>query len=58
MEQKTPRLYPSVPLKKFDLDQSLEKKLKIVNNFNNSVKNIKEMITYLKDKNHKSKKEI
>ena len=27
-----------------------------VNSFDNSIKNIKEMITYFKDKNHKSKK--
>ena len=42
--------------KNFDLEQRLEKKLNDVNNFNNHITNIKEMITYFKDKNNKSKK--
>ena len=58
MEQKCDRLYPSAPFenKNIDLEQRLEKKLNDVNSFNNHIKNIKEMITYFKDKNHKSKK--
>ena len=56
MEQKSDRLYPSAPLKKDDLEQRLEKKLKDVNSFNNSINSIREMITYFKDKNNKSKK--
>ena len=56
MEQKCDRLYPSAPLENTDLEKRLEKKINDVNTFNNHVKNIKEMITYFKDKNHKSKK--
>ena len=57
MEQKTERLYPSAPLLgNIDLGQRLEKKLNDVNSFNNHISNIKEMITYFKDKNNKSKK--
>ena len=53
---KCEKLYPSPPLENIDLERRLEKKLNDVNSFNNSVNNIKEMITYFKDKNHKSKK--
>ena len=57
MEQKTDRLYPSAPLlEKDDLEQRLEKKLNDVKSFNNHINNIKEMIAYFIDKNHKSKK--
>ena len=57
MEQKCDRLYPSAPLlENIDLEKRLEKKINDVNSFNNHVNNIKEMITYFKDKNHKSKK--
>ena len=56
MDQKCDRLYPTAPLESFDLEQRLEKKLNDVNSFNNSINNIKEMITYFKDKNHNSKK--
>ena len=56
MEQKCDRLYPTAPLENIDLEQRLEKKINDVNSFNNHVNNIKEMITYFKDKNHKSKK--
>ena len=56
MEQKCDKLYPSAPLENIDLEQRLEKKLNDVNSFNNSINNIKEMITCSKDKNHKSKK--
>ena len=55
MEQKCDKLYPNAPFEKIDLEQRLEKKIKDVNSFNNHVNNIKEMITYFKDKNHKSK---
>ena len=56
MEQKCDRLYPSAPLENIDLEKRLEKKINDVNSFNNHVNNIKEMITYFKDRNHKSKK--
>ena len=57
MEQKTDKLYPSAPLLgNIDLEKRLEKKINDVNSFNNHVNNNKEMITYFKDKNHKSKK--
>ena len=57
MDQKTDKLYPSAPLlEKFDLEKRLQKKINDVNSFNNHANNIKERITYLKDKNHKSKK--
>ena len=56
MEQKCDRLYPSAPLlENIDLEKRLEKKINDVNSFNNHVNNIKEMITYFKDKNHKTK---
>ena len=57
MEQKCDRLYPTAPFenKNIDLEQRLEKKLNDVKSFNNHINNIKEMITYFKDKN-KSKK--
>ena len=57
MEQKCDKLYPSPPLlENIDLEKRLEKKINDVNSFNNHISNIKEMITYFKDKNHKSKK--
>ena len=58
MEAKTDRLYPSAPLETNGLEQRLEKNLNDVNSFNNHIKNIKKMITYFKDKNHKSRKKI
>ena len=57
MEQKCDKLYPSAPLlENIDLEKRLEKKINDVNSFNNHVNNIKEMITYFKDKNRRSKK--
>ena len=57
MEQKFDKLYPSAPLlENIDLEKRLEKKINDVNSFNKHVNNIKEMITYFKDKNNKSKK--
>ena len=57
MDQKTDRLYPSAPLlENIDLEKRLEKKINDVNSFNNQINNIKEMISYFKDKNNKSKK--
>ena len=56
MATPTLKIYPSAPLEKDDLEQRLEKKLNDVNSFNNHINNIKEMITYFKDKNNKSKK--
>ena len=58
MEQKCDRLYPSAPFenKNIDSEQRLEKKLNDVSSFNNHINNIKEIITYFKDKNNKSKK--
>ena len=57
MEQKYDKLYPSAPLlENIDLERRLEKRINDANSFNNHINNIKEMITYFKDKNHKSKK--
>ena len=56
MEAKTVRLYPSAPLESIDLEQRLEKKINDVKGFKISSNNIKEMITYFKDRNNKSKK--
>ena len=56
MDQITDRLYPSAPLENIDLEKRLEKRLNDNNSFNKHINNIKEMITYLKDKNNKSKK--
>ena len=57
METKTDKLYPSAPLlENIDLEKRLEKKINDVNSFNHYINNIKEMITYFKDKNNKSKK--
>ena len=57
MESKTDKLYPLASLlENIDLEQRLEKKINDVNSFNNHVNNIKEMITYFKNKNLKSKK--
>ena len=56
MDKKCDRLYSSAPLESNDLEQRLEKKLNAVNSFNNHLNNIKEMITYFKDKNNKCKK--
>ena len=55
MDQKCDKLYPSLPLENNSLEQRLEKKTNDVNSFNNHINNIKEMITYFKDKNNKSK---
>ena len=58
MEQKNEKLYPSAPLlENIDLEKRLEKKIIDVNSFNNHINNLKEMITYFKDKNHNSKKD-
>ena len=56
MDPTTTKLYASAPLlvPDHDLEQSLEKKLIDVNNFNNSSNNIKEMINDFEDKGHKS----
>ena len=56
MDQKCDRLYPSAPLANNGLEQRLEKKIIDVNSFNNHINNIKEMITYFKDKDNKPKK--
>ena len=57
MDHKTDKLYPSAPLlENIDLERRLEKRINDANSFNNHINNIKEMITYFKDKNHKSKK--
>ena len=57
MDQKTDKLYPTAPLlENIDLEKRLEKKINDVNSFNNHINNIKEMITYFKDRNNKSKK--
>ena len=57
MEAKIDKLYPSAPLlENIDLEKRLEKKINDINSFNNHISNVKEMITYFKDKNNKSKK--
>ena len=57
MEQKCEKLYPTAPLlENIDFEKRLEKKINDVNSFHNHINNIKEMITYFKDKNNKSKK--
>ena len=57
MQQKCEKLYPSPPLlENIDLEKRLEKKINDVNSFNNHISNFKELITYFKDKNNKSKK--
>ena len=57
MEQNCDKLYPSAPLlENIYLEKRLEKKINDVNSFNSHINNIKEMITYFKDKNNKSKK--
>ena len=56
IKQKTQKLYPSATLlEKIVLEKTLENKLNDVNSFNNSINNIKVLITYFKDKNNKSK---
>ena len=56
MDQKTDKLYPSAPLlENIDIEKRPEKKINDVNSSNNHANNIKEMITYFKDKNNKSK---
>ena len=50
MERNTDRLYPSAPLENKNLEQRIEKKLNDVNSFINHINNIKEVITYFKDK--------
>ena len=56
MEQKIqtihPSLYRSLPLENNDLKQRLEKKSNDVNSLNNHINNVKNIITYFKDKNH------
>ena len=59
MDQKCEKQYPTAPLlENIDLEKRLEKKINDVNSFNNHINNIKEMITYFKDKNNKSKRDI
>ena len=57
MDQKTDRLFTSAPLEtNIDLEQISEKKLNDVNSLNKHISNIKEIITYFKDKKNKSEK--
>ena len=56
MNQKCNRINPSAPLENVVLEQRQKGKLNDVKSFNNYINNIKEMITYFKDKNPKSKK--
>ena len=57
MDHKTDKFYPSASLlENIDFEKRLETKINDVNSFDNHIKNIKEMITYFKDKNNKSKK--
>ena len=54
--EKTDSLYPSAPLENIDLERRFEKNLNDVNSFKNHIINSKEMITYFKYENNKSKK--
>ena len=57
MTTSTLKLYPSAPSESNkEIKQIFKKKLNDVNMLNNSALNIKEMITYFKDKEIKSKK--
>ena len=56
MDQKCDRLNPSATFEVINLHQRLEKKSNDVKSFNNSIKNIKRMITHFSEKNYKSKK--
>ena len=56
MTTPTLKLYPPTPSEKNDLQQRLEKDLNDVFSLLNSINNIKEMITYSKDKDRKSEK--
>ena len=56
MEAKTERIHPSAPLENIGLEQRLEKRLNGGNSFNNHIYKVKEMITYFKDQNNKSKR--
>ena len=58
MDQRSDRLYPSAPLENNVLEQRLERKFNDVNCFNNNINNTKEMITYFRDKNSKSKRNV
>ena len=55
MEQKTRRLFQTAPLENNELEQRLEKKIKKVKRFRNSIKKIQKMKTYFKNRSHKSK---
>ena len=55
MEQKTRSFIRTVPLENNDLEQRLEKKIKNVNTFGNSIKKTKYLIIYFRDKTHISK---
>ena len=55
----TSKSYPSAPLENNeDLKQRLGNKFNVVNTFNNSINNVKEMITYLKIKIVNQKRNI
>ena len=59
MEAKTDRLYPTAPLlENIDLEKRLEKKINGVNSFNKHINDIKEMITFFRDKNINQKRDI
>ena len=53
--QNCDRLVPSARFQNINLEQRLGKKINDVNSFKVHFSSIKEMITYFKDKNHKSK---
>ena len=56
MEQKADRFHLSAPIKNIDLEQRSGKTINDVKKYKNHINNTKEMITYFKDKNLKSKK--
>ena len=52
MTTPTLKMYSSPPLENYnDTEQRFQKKINVVNSFNNAIINIKEMITYFKDEN-------
>ena len=56
MEQKCNKLSPTASLlENIDLEKRIENKINDINSFNSHFNNIKEMITYFEDKNHKTK---
>ena len=56
MQQKNSKTIPISTTRKQRIATEIRKKMHDANSFNNSLINIKQMITYCKDENHKSEK--